>query len=200
MGGFGSGRWQRGKDLTEEYLQLDVRKLKRDGLLAPGQYYSVKWERKYRETKSINIKSEPDQVILSYSHRNGNGKRENKNYPVKIEWTPCNYGGKRPWFICPTKTCGRRVAILYGGDIFVCRHCLQLAYASQRENDTYRKLSRAQKIRKKLGGSANMLEPFPQKPKGMHWDTYWWMEDQHYAFYRASLIGMAEQIGMKIDI
>jgi hypothetical protein len=24
----------------------------------------------------------------------------------------------------------------------------------------------------RLGGSANLLDPFPAKPKGMHWRTY----------------------------
>jgi len=27
-------------------------------------------------------------------------------------------------------------------------------------------------MRKTLGGSANLLEPFPDKPRGMHWRTY----------------------------
>ncbi len=40
--------------------------------------------------------------------------------------------------------------------------------------DTVKDLTwiRPQKIRKRLGGSANMMEPFPEKPKGMHHDTY----------------------------
>jgi arginine deiminase len=31
---------------------------------------------------------------------------------------------------------------------------------------------RAQKIRKRLGVSANIMEPFPERPEGMHLDTY----------------------------
>jgi hypothetical protein len=36
MGGFGSGLWQCGKDTTNDYRALDIRKLQRDGLLKPG--------------------------------------------------------------------------------------------------------------------------------------------------------------------
>jgi hypothetical protein len=33
-------------------------------------------------------------------------------------------------------------------------------------------LWKSQKIRMRLGGSASMLDEFPEKPKGMHWRTY----------------------------
>ena len=32
--------------------------------------------------------------------------------------------------------------------------------------------SKAQNIRRKLGGSASLPDTFPTKPKGMHWTTY----------------------------
>ena len=69
--------------------------------------------------------------------------------------------------------CGRRVALLYGaGELFACRRCYGLAYASQQETPMYRGVNRAQKIRMRLGGSANLCEPFPKKPKRMQWRTY----------------------------
>jgi hypothetical protein len=59
-----------------------------------------------------------------------------------------------------------------GRGYFLCRACLDLAYESQREDYTTRLISKAQKIRWRLGGSASLMEPFPPKPKGMHWHTY----------------------------
>jgi hypothetical protein len=62
-------------------------------------------------------------------------------------------------------------------EYFRCRHCYDLVYESQRENGPTRLISKAQKIRQRLGGSASLMEPFPPKPKGMHWQTYerlWW--------------------------
>ena len=146
----------------------------------------------------MNVES--DHVVLQYNYMRLDGTWQPIKYAVSIEWTPCHYGGQRPWFICSMGGCGQRVAILYGNSIFACRKCHQLAYACQREVSHDRALRRAQNIRKKLGGSANMLEPFPPKPKGMRWYTYWRMTDQHNAFHRVALVGMAKQIGMKIDI
>ena len=56
---------------------------------------------------------------------------------------------------------------------FLCRHCHDLAYSSQREGRQEAALRRCQRIRQKLGGSAKMAEPFPDRPKGMHHKTYW---------------------------
>ena len=67
--------------------------------------------------------------------------------------------------------------VFYKNHSFLCRHCYDLTYESQRGNAMYRALHKAQSIRERLGGSANMMKSFPEKPKGMHWKTYerlWW--------------------------
>ncbi|NTV27528.1 MAG: hypothetical protein HGA93_02445 [Methanothrix sp.] len=100
-------------------------------------------------------------------------QHEDVEIKVPLPWSSCNYGGKRPWFICPGKDCGRQVAKLYlAGKYFLCRHCHDLAYSSQREGKEFRLMNRAQKICQRLGAN-NCDDPLiSPKPKGMHWKTY----------------------------
>ena len=66
----------------------------------------------------------PERVNLIYRYRIGPGAEwEDVQEPISLEWTACNFGGERPWFVCPGAGCGRRVALLYGpGRYFLCRH------------------------------------------------------------------------------
>ncbi len=196
MGGVGSGNWYRldKKGTTDGCHTLDVRDLYRDGLLKTGSSFSTRWLRGDRQTGSISGFVYHDRVILSYRQRSGLGSEwEDVKEPISLEWTPCNFGGERPWFICPGARCGRRVALLYGlGKYFLCRHCYDLRYESQREDKTHRALRRAQKIRQCLGGSANIMEAFPEKPKGMHLKTYMRLFWEHHEAEMEHLAGTRE--------
>ena len=86
-----------------------------------------------------------------------------------VETATC-FGGRRRWFECPG--CGRPCRVLYGGGRFLCRLCLRLRYASQYETAGGRARVRAQKLRTRLGGSANLLVAFPTRPKHMQARTY----------------------------
>jgi hypothetical protein len=155
MGGIGGGpRWRR-KETTSDYSRLDVRHWQRRGLLAVGRSFVHEvWN---VEVITARKRDEPNMMCL-YRANGVNAHRE--PYRVWIEWTPCNYGGKRPWLVCP-RGCGHRVAILYYREGLACRHCRQLTYESRQESRKNRAIHGAQVIRRQLGGSNFFLDiPF----------------------------------------
>lgn len=150
----------------------------RIGRLRVGQYFSCSWTCGGDPSGSINARTERDAVVLVYRSRIwGATEWKSVEQRVPITWTACHFGGRRPWFVCSVyssgRYCGRRVAVLYGaGVLFACRRCYGLAYASQQESVHHRGLEKARKIRMRLGGNANILDEFPEKPAHMHWRTY----------------------------
>ncbi len=180
MGGFGSGRkW--GKTTTDEMWRLDVRCLARRGLLKPGKAFGWHWRSNSETVASINLTVGVDQVWLQYKLRERGGGWEDMCYPVALEMTACNMGGERVWWLCPTVGCGRRVAVLYGGRMYACRHCFRLAYRCQREVEYDRAARRADTLRVRLGWKGGVLSGAGLKPKGMHWSTFERLSDEHNA-------------------
>ena len=176
MGGTGSGQYG-GRPTTDGCRSLDINRLHRDGCLRPGWRGTVHWSRDGEVVASIGVRATEGRITLTYRYRRNDEEWQAVEEPVPIVWTPCHFGGSRPWFVCPGVVdgvpCGRRVGKLYGpGRYFLCRHCYRLAYQSQREQPHERALRRANAIRRRLGGEPGMLCPFPEKPKGMHWRTY----------------------------
>ena len=149
---------------------------------------------------NIGVRTETNAIVLTYrSRRYGDDEWKPIEQRVPITWTACHLGGRRPWFVCSVyssgRYCGRRVAVLYGaGELFACRRCYGLAYASQHEASHHRGLRRAQNLRMRLGGSPNMLEPFPDKPKGMHWRTYDRLLHAHDVAEARSNMGLMQYI------
>lgn len=190
MGGWGSGRrWHFGaKELTGDYRQIDVRRWQREGFLEPHQNFGWQWSWEGEKVASIGVATKRDRVILTYKCRRNGEDWKDMSYPVGLDWTPCNFGGWRPWFRCPVRGCGRRVAILYGGEIFACRQCFQLAYPCQREVYFERWARRANKIRARLGWEPGILNGKGwEKPKSMHWRTFKRLVSKHDDLAEASL-------------
>jgi hypothetical protein len=153
--------------------------------LSPGKF-SGRWTRHDQRTAFLVAENNGDFLGLKYSSQAADGNWYEIDQTVVIDWTPCRFGGERPWFQCD---CGRRVSDLYasrGG--FACRSCHGLSYTSQRVTDRERQASKAQKIRFRLNGSASLIEPFPARPKGMHRKRYarLWRDYQRAASRRPS--------------
>ncbi len=174
MGGPGSGNhYPSGtKTTTDACHRFDVASLARGGWVRPGRTGTTRWLRGEQETSAIGWAVHGEGGTATALELRYAIDGEAIQYRVPITWTRCHLGGRRPWFVCPGAGCGRRVAVLYGRRLFLCRHCHDLAYPSTRHSAGDRALRTAQRIRVRLGGSANMLEPFPPKPRGMHWRTY----------------------------
>ena len=200
MGGSGSGRhWHfSAKDTTDDYRTLDVRRWQREGYLEPGRWFGWQWTLDGETLASIQVRAESDRVILSYRHQQrGGGEWKSEEYPVYLDRTPCTYGGARAWFRCPARGCGRRVAILYGGAIFACRHCYRLAYPSQREPPYDRAARRAAQNRARLGRETGTLNgPGRRKPKGMHGRTYERLSTEAEEWTAISLAKMMQRFGV----
>ena len=166
-----------GRPTCENYKSIDVRQWDREGLLHAGRSFTYTWTCGDTQSGTIGVRTRWDGVVLTYTIRPAQGSPKAIEQFVPITQTDCRLGGERPWFICSARSggnyCGRRVAVLYGaGELFACRHCNGLAYASQQQSPRDRNLRVAQKIRLQLGGSPSVFDAFPDRPKGMHQRTY----------------------------
>ena len=175
MGRSGSGRRRTFALETRDCRALDVRQLERCGMLSLRYTVDWAWWRGSERTGDINIRPEDHQVVLTYRHRSVGQHWETEEYAVRLERTACQFGGERAWFRCPASGCGKRVAILYGGEIFACRMCHRLTYPSQNRTPRERAGDRLEALRRRLlGGESDgsIFDPVPPRPKGMHRRTY----------------------------
>jgi hypothetical protein len=105
MGGPGSGRWYRwqgSKTTVEECRRIDISDWHRRSLLHPGMRFSWNWwNGDGRPVASINVQVQQGRVLLFYRIRQQGGDWQEVEEHVFLTWTPCHYGGQRPWFVCP---------------------------------------------------------------------------------------------------
>ena len=175
MGGLGSGRWFHWDTRTtlETLGRLDVRWLQRHGYL-DGEAHWYLWGYGARLRASVDLTVVDRRLVIDAGQREDTHAVVPVQSTIPLVWTPCNYGGRRPWFRCPQ--CFRRVAVLWGRDLTAmwCRHCVQLPYASQQATAHDRRYRTLRKLRARLGASPNLIDSIrpSTKPKGMHWRTW----------------------------
>ena len=184
MGGVGSGRylrWKGKKATTDAAMRLDIRWLRKSGYLVPGRGNTITYSIRGEKTGSIGCGMvDETQLVLAYRNTGPDGETQDVQELIPLEWTPCNYGGKRPWMRCPG--CGRRVAVLYGVSVyFRCRHCYDLSYQTRQESFADRQLTKAHAIRKRLGSTdtLNVSLWSTPRPKHMRREIYYRLILEH---------------------
>jgi hypothetical protein len=192
------------KNNTDRFRKLDVRWLQRHGCL--DESGDVYFHDRRIGPAAVTIDVHQGYLALRYRVQLP-GEQQGRDFQslVPLDWVACNYGGRRPWFICPNPECRRRVAILYGNVVFACRNCHRLAYQCQKETDDDRALRRANSIRRRLGWQTGSLNPPGwnvdpawtwYKPKGMHRATYSHLLNAHNAYVLRSFAGIGERLGL----
>lgn len=131
------------KSICESSLALSICSLKRLGYLDGYRCGTVSWTRGWSGDKcSIGIYGfvygDDPYLRLRYSTTGFDGVKNELDYRVDVVSTPCHFGGKRYWLVCPLSMdgvlCRRRVGVIYGaGKYYGCRRCYDLAYKSQQE-------------------------------------------------------------------
>jgi hypothetical protein len=149
MGGKGSTRWKhyRKKVIVEECCVLDVARLARTDTPRPGRSGTIRWygRRLWGESAAYAVAPGPTGgllLVVTYRHRR-TGKEVRQTIP--LESTP-NGSHLSWWARCPLPGCGRRQAKLYrppAVELFGCRECHQLTYASRQRHD--KKLDRVRR-------------------------------------------------------
>jgi hypothetical protein len=153
------------KNTVECFLNIDIRKWQRQGLLMSGNFFNVQWSRSSKVVGKMVVLVQRESLILSYRSQ-GKYVRES----VILATTACHFGGYRYWFRCD---CGKRVAILYAGESrFACRHCLNLNYQTQHQEPHERLAKKAHRLRDRLEWPRGFRNGSGPKPKGMHWSTF----------------------------
>jgi len=141
--------------IAESTNKLSVFFLKKHGYLPQGRSHArgrIIWTRDYEEeSMGFWVKTETEEdggyVELIYTNTNRqSGEKTDMKYKVPLTTTPCNYGGKRYWFLCSLSRngvhCGRRVGVIYSvGKWFGCRYCANVAYQSQLKSGIERQIN-----------------------------------------------------------
>jgi hypothetical protein len=190
MGGIGSGRCSGIRSPTvNNYHSIDLTVLNRRNIFHRGYSGTLSWSRGGMQTGWVRYAVVDAGLRLNYkTRRRAEDGWDTVDELIPFDWTPTQYGGKRRWFVC--LSCASRCRIIYGGSLFRCRLCYRLKYRTQYEQPYERAITGAQKIRRRLGGHRDLTAPFPSKPKGMHWQTYWRLEarEERYQYLWAELV------------
>ncbi len=163
---------------VEDCRCIDIARLRRAGYLDRPGRFQWKWARN-PERMGFAVCSTRDgqHYAMVYFARTSAGQWRQVTQTFDVDWIPCRFGGRRPYFKCE---CGARVTALHSpaaGRRFSCRHCYGLTYATRLASDRERAFLGLRRQRDRLGASDGL--EFPDRPQGMHRRRYERLRDEY---------------------
>ena len=110
MGGSGSGRTPQNR-LSTSYRQLTVRQLDLAGGLKPGRVTTWNWKEQGQIVTFVRMCAEHARLRILYAWWSASDDWVRSELFIRIERSECQYGGSRPWLICPSAKCGRKMYV-----------------------------------------------------------------------------------------
>lgn len=159
MGGVGSGA-RRATNIgnVEEMLTLDIRELRRLGVVRAGECIidTLCWSVGGLSASSVRLRVDLSDIERGGTMTIGGDMSDGTiKQSIAIEGVPSSLGGWRCYFLCPVT--GQRCEILYyAGGRFASRDAQRLSYAVQNMTNLSRVRAKAAKLRKRLHGSGNV--------------------------------------------
>lgn len=192
MGGRGSGRYWRWSNTTtiEEVKRIDIRFMRRRGLLKPNWTGTLNWTRSDgAPLGDIRYTCYAERIVFHYRYRNGADEWESVDPVVRFDRTPCNMGGERVWFICPS--CYRRCEVLcLAGKYPACRKCYRLPYRSQCSDRIGRLQLRQDKLEALLWGDKRKWWRRPKRERlEAEWERIAIAADDAFVLAAANMLG-----------
>lgn len=186
MGGRGSGRYWHWSNATalESTQRIDIRYMRRHGLLKAGYGGRLSWNRNGEPCGSINYSCWQDRIVFNYRHND-----ELVEQTVYFDRTPCHIGGERAWFRCPY--CHRRCEVLaIAGKYPACRKCYRLPYQSQLETPLGRLQRRQDKLEALLWGDKRKWWRKPKRERlEAEWERIAMAADDAFVLAAANMLG-----------
>lgn len=157
MGGINSGRRRSvHRGAVEQFPVIDLRVLKRAGLLKPGEctYDTLRW-------RNQDLEALEARIFVDLSEENDASIRIAGDVPdqrAAIECVPCPLGGYRCYFLCPLTGTRCEQLFLVDGTL-ASRKAHKLTYASQSEDDLSRARRKVRKLQRQVEGDARYARP-----------------------------------------
>ena len=131
---------------TSDYTKrLTIKALKEYGFLdgtRNGYPATLTWSNGSNISIQVNIVGDSWTVRVYFTQSNRTTWEEKSmDYNIDLISTPCNYGGKRWWLVCPLRWNKCTILYLQNNGLFGSRKTLNLCYDGQKESKKYRYLS-----------------------------------------------------------
>lgn len=175
----------------EQGPRIDINTLIREGRIKPGELkgFTVTYFDGAKVTLAADMRPERTSPLVVIACEGGRQE-------IALLSIPVHFGGVKWFFRCP-KTF-QRVSVLYkplGSTYFASRkhYGRQVAYQSQFLGKLDLEIRRHRTLRRRVGGSEDLFDEFPDKPKSMHWRTYELLKEKDVDF-SAKILANADKM------